>query len=966
MRATKVGMAFVAVCAAIVSQASTWTIYPGAHKPVKDGAEIGEVEMSGPQQLTNAFTQLAAGDTVLVQPGTYDFSGVHMTSRMVASKSTVYGHLTTSKNFTLKGDTTGHWDDAVVFTRSAANESGATSRCFDLNGTKTAYQVISGVTFEGFDGGKGTSSGSEHNGRGGAILFADGRDYSYRQYATNCVFRNCKSHTAGAVDLGMVIDCFMTNCTAIGGSNGGVSNCRVKGCYFKDCSGQGSGGAAACFGVWDTTFEGCSATANGGAISTGTLDLPISNCVFRANHCTQHGGALYVGADPGKFKFNQMLCDCVFEDNYCSESGKAGGAVYYNENATTAKGFLRCAFSRNKNLDGSSGALYINASQNVTDCVFSNNVAKSGSGACTVPTGSGGVFSGCAFVGNTNLTSNGGGLTFGGSTSGLVTNCVFVGNVATNTASGMGRGAGLYVEPELNVPVVDCVFSNNLAYYGGAYAGNANVSKCTFVSNSCTAVGGAFFGMRGRVDDSVFEGNFATNPAASTATLCRGGAILISKTGYKFPIEGCTFKGNYAVGGGAVIDGAISNCTFFGNYLVRGPNAGSAPWNSVAPVGGAVLFISANGWVRNSSFVSNSIPAACESGTGGAVAAWDNSARTFVADSVFTNNFSFGNGGACARIAATNCLFVGNCTRTHGAGLSEASAYNCTFINQTRKFFNELTQKWEEHNEHGGTDAFNSFLEKCDSNVGEVMGCTCVACTFHDAKGICVFYEHNFATNCLIYNCQPTEAMFYRYLYSPYFVNHDYRGSVTGKIVNCTFADNTLPNTKTKSGSVYQLTGLIGKPGGGNNPDKDRTPIPDEELKQPLDFVNCIFYNNKRKNGTPADISGGNTSGPTFSHCLYGACDNTLVLNDQPGWQDLGGNIAGKDPRFVGASSATLGVPPYTIRRSSPACDAGDPAAVAGVPKDLAGNDRFRSDGSVDMGAYECWLRLPGTLLMIK
>lgn len=69
-------VALVGACIGVASvQASVWTIHPTSHRPVKDGNEVGEVEMTGPQQLTNAFTQLTSGDTVLVKPGTYDLAG---------------------------------------------------------------------------------------------------------------------------------------------------------------------------------------------------------------------------------------------------------------------------------------------------------------------------------------------------------------------------------------------------------------------------------------------------------------------------------------------------------------------------------------------------------------------------------------------------------------------------------------------------------------------------------------------------------------------------------------------------------------------------------------------------------------------------------------------------------------------------------------------------------------------------
>ena len=921
-------------CIGVTSvQAAVWTIHPTSHCPVKDGNEVGEVEMTGPQQLTNAFTQLQGGDTVLVKPGTYDLTGLYMGSRTWDNGGswTVKYHLGVTKStaFTLKGETDGHWDDAVVFKGDG--------RCLDANGGNATDQVVCGITFDGFSGGYGTKSGSQHTGRGGAILFDDGRSANFREYATNCVFRNCKSYSAGAVDLGMVVDCCISNCTSKGGAGGATSNCRIRGCYIKNCSSDSGEGASNSFGVWDTVFEGNSGV-NGGALSVG-VDFPVSNCIFRANTSTSNGGAIYSKNSALK----QAIVDCVFEDN----SSKNGGAVLCSDDTVNWLGLVGCVFSRNRATE-MGGAVYCTKKGGARDCIFSNNVANTG-GAYAAKTSDSLV--GCLFVGNTNLASNGGGAYFPAGAAGLVSNCTFVANVATNTASASGRGGGLYVEPG-DVPVVDCVFSNNFAYYGGAYAGNAAVSRCAFVSNGVIGVGGAIFSMKGRLDDSTFVGNRATDASLDNTGLCRGGAILVSNTGYKYPIEGCTFSNNLAFAGGAVADGAVSNCLFFGNSLVARPAA--SKWNNVNSLGGAVLFVSTNGWVRNSTFVSNAVPLECGAGSyGGAVAS--SSASGFVTDCVFSNNFSYIYGGALSRVSATNCAFVGNCARMRGAALHGGAAVGCTFVGQTRTWFNG--KSWEHHSEYGGTDAYEARLENCDCGGGCFWKCSLLNCTIHDVKDICVFYEENFATNCLVSGCAPTQGMFYRYLYSPEFSNHDYRGSVTGRIVNCTFADNALPSG-----------GMITKPNGGNYPTKDPDgkypPIPDDELRQPLAFANCIFYGNRR--GTvPADISGGATSGPTYSNCLYGACDDTLVLGGRPGWTDLGGNLPGADPRFVADKAEAKSAPRYSLRCGSPARGKGDVAAIVGIDTDLAGKDRLR-DGKLDLGCYQCWLDPIGMCLFIR
>ena len=102
-------LAVVATSAALpLHAATTWTCYP----EITNG-------MTGPEQITNALTQLASGDTILVKPGTYDFTGISMRTDNFTKDGVTYvitNHLTRNINFTLKGDTSGHWDDSVVFT----------------------------------------------------------------------------------------------------------------------------------------------------------------------------------------------------------------------------------------------------------------------------------------------------------------------------------------------------------------------------------------------------------------------------------------------------------------------------------------------------------------------------------------------------------------------------------------------------------------------------------------------------------------------------------------------------------------------------------------------------------------------------------------------------------------------------------------------------------------------------------
>ncbi len=84
-----------ALLLAVAASAATWNVSTA----VTDG-------MTGPQQITNALTQCQSGDTILVEPGTYDFTGIYMDENMKI-------HLTRNANpiktFSLVGNTDSHW-----------------------------------------------------------------------------------------------------------------------------------------------------------------------------------------------------------------------------------------------------------------------------------------------------------------------------------------------------------------------------------------------------------------------------------------------------------------------------------------------------------------------------------------------------------------------------------------------------------------------------------------------------------------------------------------------------------------------------------------------------------------------------------------------------------------------------------------------------------------------------------------
>ena len=84
------------------------------------------------------------------------------------------------------------------------------------------------------------------------------------------------------------------------------------------------------------------------------------------------------------------------------------------------------------------------------------------------------------------------------------------------------------------------------------------------------------------------------------------------------------------------------------------------------------------------------------------------------------------------------------------------------------------------------------------------------------------------------------------------------------------------------------------------------------------------------------------------------------------GWKDAGGNMMGVNPKFVGEEKAELlNVDPYSLRWASPVIGKGDARCFSGDSVDLAGNSRLR-DGILDLGCFQCYTPLVGTVILVR
>ena len=542
----------------------------------------------------------------------------------------------------------------------------------------------------------------------------------------------------------------------------------------------------------------------------------------------------------------------------------------------------------------------------LVDCLCTNNYSSNNGGAgsntrferCRVVfnragSSHGGSYAhfGCFdsyFEGNTG--GDGGALRHGGN---VCSNCTFVANISRS------GGGAIYVDAASPGEIIDCTFIGNVATNAGgaihtSTKGFPKVRNCTFVSNSVANV-------------------------TSTATYYGGGAIYSPLSSDANTISNCTFLGNWTERnyGGAAVNGVYEDCTFISNRV------------KMIAYGGACYFLNTTGTVRRCVFFDNMV---VTNGTGGAVCA---NTRVPVIDSAFTNNYAWTYGGAVHKGFCTNCTFTGNMAVYRGGALSEGEAVDCVFRDNRKG--DRVNGVKSTHYEYGGGSAYKSNLLRCDFTDGAFWKCSLTDCTIHDAVNSiapCVFYEENWATNCLVSGCSGLSyGLFFRYLYRPEGAS-DYRGAIRGSVVNCTFADNAV----TTEGMFYCSNAA--------------------HKTNDFDFVNCIFHNNKVKSGAVADLSGNVERPVTFQNCIYGVSDGTLL------WEDNGGNIVCADPKF--AKNFKNGSYPYYMPKpNSPAIDAGVLADWMSTATDLSGTNRVLN-AKVDIGCYESVIPFIGAAIIFR
>ena len=347
------------------------------------------------------------------------------------------------KKLHFEGEDTTHWKSKTSAQESVLDGGNVARIVYTFTVTSGDRSTFKHIVF---------ANGQAESGKNGGGLFSSGpslhnpknANASKMGFATNCVFRSCSA------------------------SNGGGSYCyNVYDSGFEGCSATDNGGGAYGSGsatyTWTVTnrfdtcvFSGCTAGCGGGLYHNESSALEgdragyVANCIFTNCTATSNGGG---GA---YFNVGGLVRDCLFVTNTCTKAGGVGGACW-GANAE------RCTFIGNISVAGRGGAMYLGTA---VDCAFTNNthVANSVGGACA-----GTACTRCTFSG------------FGDVSGGSLDRCVFDGitdgYIFANANDGLERN--LYAT---NCLVINCRVARAIHCRVASYG--IELVNCTFADNT--------------------------------------------------------------------------------------------------------------------------------------------------------------------------------------------------------------------------------------------------------------------------------------------------------------------------------------------------------------------------------------------------------------------------------------------------------------------------------------------------
>ena len=380
--------------------------------------------------------------------------------------------------------------------------------------------------------------------RGGGAIFVRGKSMN-NNFTADFIANEARTASGGAIFIYNQADnntfegSYWDNYAIYGGAIFfyNKANSNVFNSEFTNNTAKSCGGAIFFYNTTDGNnftgdFTGNSAlgevdesVGNGGAITfKDTSSKSIFTCDFINNTANLNGGGVNYRQTPYNITFNSNFINNTsprgggvnffktfenvsFIGAFIGNSAVKGGAI------AAVDGIIDCViFSDNRAEEG--GAVYINGTGQVSDCIFTNNTA-------------------------TDEYSGGGAVYIG---SGNVTDSIFISNRATSAGS---LGGAVLIKNSANV--TGCSFEDNFAGFGGAVADefNVNVNNCDFTANRASVEGGALYMGSGNIVNS----NFANNNASDEDSEGDGGAVYVDRN---VTVVNCNFTGNKAYRGSAI------------------------------------------------------------------------------------------------------------------------------------------------------------------------------------------------------------------------------------------------------------------------------------------------------------------------------------------------------------------------------------------------------------------------------
>lgn len=337
------------------------------------------------------------------------------------------------------------------------------------------------------------------------------------------------------------------------------------------------------------TLTGGSSTSTGAGIKSGAQSLILDAVTITGNQTSNEGGGVFSRGNTITLQNGTLISN--------NQAGLNGGGISAF-NSTS----LQCVNSSViGNVAEMSGGGAMVGSANLDNCTFSDNQAN---GAEADGYGGGLHAMQTATIANSTFTDNhsdlgyGGGVTahnvivsgseFANSNSGFDAGAVYViddpnsaGSLSISDSSFDGNqsgiGGAIFVGYDVGGIIQRCIFSNNIAIWGGAISrvdgSLLMIEDSLFSANQATSSntdrgGGALFLFSGGSTNIVRNSTFSANTSAGA-----GGAISARDAGTVLALENSTITGNTAAGNGGGISGIYNAGITISNSIVAGNSA---------------------------------------------------------------------------------------------------------------------------------------------------------------------------------------------------------------------------------------------------------------------------------------------------------------------------------------------------------------------------------------------------------